>query len=311
MRNLSQDERNDFTALLNTKIEYIDHEEFHKPNPHLRLFKDEINDLTDAEIIWHQILTNDSFNDSKPQGNAKMFLNKEEEQLLFLQYNYAKSIVYQIQQEAKKRNVRTREARRALIWWQIAKQRQNMLTVANLGLIRKMSHQINTSMGQGTGVSLKDIHAKGEDALLRCLETFDVSKGFKFSTYACRSIKQRMCRHIKRASKIKLREQDTFDFTDSHFDPSFSYDSPIESQEEIEDLLMVLDENKAGLTPTQIIILRNRYGLNPQRTAKTLKEIESIVGLTRERIRQIEYQTLQDIREFYIFGSQADHVGSS
>lgn len=57
----------------------------------------------------------------------------------------------------------------------------------------------------------------------------------------------------------------------------------------LEDLLDVIDEREAT-------ILRLRYGLGPEAgEPMTLKEIGKVVGLTRERVRQIEREALRKL----------------
>lgn len=62
------------------------------------------------------------------------------------------------------------------------------------------------------------------------------------------------------------------------------------------DLLKVIDEREAT-------ILRLRYGLgSPDGETMTLKEIGKVVGLTRERVRQIEQEALRKL-----YGVMGDH----
>jgi RNA polymerase primary sigma factor len=57
----------------------------------------------------------------------------------------------------------------------------------------------------------------------------------------------------------------------------------------LEQLLSVIDEREAT-------ILRLRYGLGPDNLEPmTLKEIGRVVGLTRERVRQIEREALRKL----------------
>lgn len=58
--------------------------------------------------------------------------------------------------------------------------------------------------------------------------------------------------------------------------------------ERLEELLEAMDEREAT-------ILRLRYGLDEGSEPMTLKEIGKVVGLTRERVRQIEQQALKKL----------------
>lgn len=56
-----------------------------------------------------------------------------------------------------------------------------------------------------------------------------------------------------------------------------------------DDLLQLLSEREA-------IVIRHRYGLAEDGRAKTLEEIGKIVGVTRERVRQIEVISLRKMK---------------
>lgn len=58
------------------------------------------------------------------------------------------------------------------------------------------------------------------------------------------------------------------------------------------DLLARMKELLDQIDEREALILRLRYGLDPGKEPLTLKEIGRVVGLTRERVRQIERDTL-------------------
>jgi len=60
--------------------------------------------------------------------------------------------------------------------------------------------------------------------------------------------------------------------------------------------LAQVDELMRGLNPREITILRRRFGLNGD-GEQTLEQVSRTVGLTRERIRQIQNRALEKLRE--------------
>jgi RNA polymerase primary sigma factor len=74
-------------------------------------------------------------------------------------------------------------------------------------------------------------------------------------------------------------------------EPSSSPDQFVDTADEVRAALVRLD----GLGPREAIVLRLRYGLSGEEPA-TLREIGKRLGLTRERIRQIERDSLEVLR---------------
>jgi RNA polymerase primary sigma factor len=80
-----------------------------------------------------------------------------------------------------------------------------------------------------------------------------------------------------------------------HLIPDKSSNNPIELAIQ-NNLKRVTEESLKVLTPREQTIIRMRFGLNPQGEEYTLEEIGKHLGVTRERVRQIEARALAKLR---------------
>lgn len=137
-------------------------------------------------------------------------------------------------------------------------------------------------------------------ALLRSVEKFDCSRGFKFSTYSCRAILKSFSRVAMRASRYR----GTFP---AAFDPAMERSDFIERQREglagdcVDELKEIFLRNLAGLSEVERTVISQRFALavvTPEGPAspKTLEQVGTMIGVTKERVRQIQNNALKKMR---------------
>ena len=214
-----------------------------------------------------------------------------EERILFRRYNYARFRVASLQDEIGPGGPTDEQARALLRWSRTAWAWREQLAEMNLGLVLAMTRRMRMK-----DVDHGELVSEGNMALLRSIDKFDCERGFKFSTYACRAI-------LKSFSRLGMKNTRYRERFPTQFDPALERSNHLEEvrrQRELEDareVRHIVARNKAHLEAIELTVLRHRFALE-DRAARpmTLKEVGVVIGVSKERVRQIQNRALSKIR---------------
>ena len=160
----------------------------------------------------------------------------------------------------------------------------------NLGLVHLMVARFRT-----TGVEADDLFSDALLALLRSVERFDPWRGVRFSTFACNVILRDLMRRAKRVGRYRRLFPVQYDAMFER--PQPTPDIRIELQLSVERLERALENNLAGLTDLESLIIAQRFPFNRTRR-RTLQQVGDWIGVSKERVRQIQNQALGKLRQF-------------
>lgn len=215
-------------------------------------------------------------------------LTSGEETELFLRYNYAHYRLCQLN-ESKKSAPSLDTIAEVALWHGRALKARNELVISNLPLIPALAKRMRI-----TGVDFTDLLSEGYMAILRSVDKFNVSRGFKFSTYAYRAITNAFRRLADEAALYQVRFPYVFDTELEKPDKDWKTSGRV-SEGDIEVLREALRLNTPGLSGVERHVIGERFPLEAGVRAKTLAGVARLVGLSVERIRQIEAAALLKI----------------
>ena len=218
-------------------------------------------------------------------------LKTAEERHLFLRYNYARYRLCKLLEKRKRRGSGAVARQQEIELWQqrVARSRSD-LAQANMALVLAMAKRV-----QIPHVEFEDLVSEGNMALLRCIDKFDVSRGFKFSTYACRGILKSFHRLSTKSARYRQQFPTSFE---ADLGPPGVEDNKhdVEWDDSIHSLRQLFANNRAQLSQVEQQVVMERFALTSRGKGLTLLEIGKIVGVSTERVRQILNQALAKIR---------------
>jgi RNA polymerase primary sigma factor len=276
------------TRLLEENYAYMDSPTFRRKHVEEELFTE------DAErelplTSWYQPTRVDLAD--LGYGSPPQLMKAPEERQMFLRFNYCKKRLLALQKEIRGEGLTLSRAQAFLDWHRKFEHFREYLVRTNLALVLAMAKR--TRLGD---VDFAEIVSEGNMALLRAVDKFSIDRGFKFSTYACRAILKGFSRTAMKASKHRTRFPVEFDSDMEHSDWADRRRDQIED-DCIDELKAIVDRNLADLSSVEQTVIRRRFNWQQvEESPMTLEEVGKIIGVTKERVRQIQNKALAKIR---------------
>ena len=156
-----------------------------------------------------------------------------------------------------------------------------------VSIARKLWHRLTP---------FEELVGEGNLVLLKAVDKFDYSRGFRFSTYATLSVQRHIFRLQEKARRGRWQEPNIKDDFLEELDRRTAPDQPLIHDLKRLDVLLcaapdILDDREQ-------FVLRERFGLNNTRSGKPLREVAEMLGISRERVRQIQIGATDKLFDF-------------
>lgn len=282
-------------ALKKIRIEFIDSAEFVEDGAQEKILAKSLNlnatDITD-DIIESHITPGQLSSYIETVKNIPA-LKREAEVELFRRYNFLKYLASIERAKISGAVDISKGINKVEDYLERAQRIRKVLIETNLRLAITIANRHS-----GRGENMADLISEGNIALMRAIEKFDYGRGFRFATYASWVIAKDFARIIP-AEAMRPDRAGQMDIDGLPGDMRRHSMPEIEAVEKAHYSLEDVIAN--NLTEREQYIIKNHFGLmNPASVKKDHKSLQKIgdeIGLSKERIRQIELIALQKLRQ--------------
>lgn len=215
-------------------------------------------------------------------------LTREGEQVLFRKMNYLKYKAWRLTEALDPETCRAAELDRIEALLEQSSRVKNEIVQANLRLVVSIAKR-HLAHGQ----DLFEVISDGNVSLMRAVDKFDYTRGFKFSTYASWAVMKNYARSIPEQRRLGERYQTGWEELLDTVGTTTGDEGENDQQAAMRG---TLDRMLATLDARERCILRQRYGLDDRGQPQTLEQIGRRLGVSKERIRQLEARAMTKLR---------------
>lgn len=171
---------------------------------------------------------------------------------------------------------------------------RNHIAECNLRLVISIARRFTN-----TTCDFDELMSEGNEILLKAINKFDVSRGFRFSTYATHSVQRHYFRYTQRQQKRNTKEFRSSsellnELPESELDPLIA-----EWIREEHRMTEVISRMAERLDERERVVIAGRFGLSNDGSVQTLRELAAELGLSKERVRQLQMSAVEKLRDFF------------
>ncbi len=217
-------------------------------------------------------------------------LTAEQERHLFRQYNYLKFRAERLRDQLDPKRPAASKLDAIEQDYQRAVAVKNQIIRANLRLVVSIAKKYTDAAS-----SLFERVSEGNISLMRAVEKFDYTMGFKFSTYATWAIRKNFARSLanetRHSDRFRTSQEEMLDARpDWSSDPTLQLEAQRQRERHVKRIMRNLSDRER-------LIIHRRFGLGAGHEPRTLKELGVELGVSKERVRQLESRAMKKLRD--------------
>ncbi len=216
-------------------------------------------------------------------------LSQEQETHLFRKMNYLKFRADRLRQKLNPRTATATKLDKIERLQAEAQSARNQIIEANLRLVFSLAKRY-ASVGTA---AFDEFMGEGHVTLMRAVEKFDFSRGVKFSTYATWAVVNGCNALLKKQNPANRHAY--WQSVDGMEDSVADYRSTAGEERSVQELRHAVGQLLLGLSSRERAIIEARFGFDLNQSP-TLKELGEGLGISKERVRQLQQRALEKLR---------------
>ena len=221
---------------------------------------------------------------------SSALLTHHGEQFFFRRMNYLMFWANSFRARLKPKRATAKSIARVQVLLEEAQRSRSTIVDSNLRLVLSLARKFSNN-----DLEFEDLVSEGSLILVKAVDKFDYSRGFRFSTYATHSIQRHFYRRWKtnqrRGSLIQVSSPEIL----AELVPT---DEPLEDDTlDIAQLTPIMQRMAGELDEREQHIVLERFGLGPTGVAQTLRSLAADLGISKERVRQLQIKGIAKLQE--------------